>query len=82
MTVTRYPGLPFFMMTGVALASRAPAAMNRASASPITSPLTSSTFVSSISTVSCGSAPGVPVVSTTIARSTLGECGVSRLPAP
>ena len=75
-TVTRYPGLPFFMMTGVALASRAPAAMNRARASPITSPLTSSTFVSRRSTVSCGSAPVVPPPSPG-ARS-----GVRRVPAP
>ena len=49
-TRMRYPGLPFFMMIGAALASRAPASMNRVIAWAITSPVTSSTLVSSTST--------------------------------
>ena len=81
MTVTRYPGRPFFMMTGIALASRAPASMNRASAC-------ADHFAAHVVHVRLKEIHRVlrqsplPVVSTTIARSTFGECGGSRLPAP
>src|SRR4030042_279893 len=78
----RNPGLPFFMSIGIAHASRAPFSINLVIVWAITSPPTSSIFVSRISTMSGRSGIFSPVVSMTIARITFGTSIGSRVPAP
>jgi len=56
---------PFFMIMGVALASRAPASIDRVSAWAIISPLTSSTLSQDIDHV-CIEGSGISIVSMTM----------------
>ena len=57
-TWSTWPGRPFFMVTGLTQASRAPASSAAATASPSCSPVTSSRFVSSSSACCPGPAAG------------------------
>ncbi|OPY48365.1 MAG: hypothetical protein A4E42_00053 [Methanoregulaceae archaeon PtaU1.Bin222] len=78
-TLIRNPGRPFFIVHGIAQTSRAPDAIIRSMQEASTSPVTSSTLVSSTSTLS---SPASPPASRSVTLSTLGMPGESRSPAP
>ena len=79
MTVTRTPGRPFFICTGVKKASFAPCASSRSRSGPRSCGTASSSSVSSTRTRSPLDAAAS---SPTIRRSTFGRPFVSRPPAP
>ena len=77
-TLTRKPERPFFIISGAAETSRAPASIMRCIVYDRTSPVTSSTLVSRISTKFSSRLSDSRIM----ARSTFAQRGRSFVPAP